>query len=73
MRRERLRPTCEGHITNVLQGTAPLSSQGGLAMHPGVNVGLGRDFTLYATAAGYVKFESRRGRNLVSVYPASEE
>ena len=47
--------------------------QHGTKFHPGANVGLGRDFTLYATAEGYVKFESRRGRDLVSVYPASEE
>jgi large subunit ribosomal protein L27 len=34
-----------------------------------VNVGLGRDYTLFATAEGFVKFESRHGRKLVSVYP----
>ena len=43
--------------------------QHGTKFHPGQNVGLGRDFTLYATVEGYVKFESRNGRKLISVYP----
>ncbi len=37
--------------------------------HPGVNVILGKDFTLFATAEGFVKFETKNGRSLVSVYP----
>jgi large subunit ribosomal protein L27 len=43
--------------------------QHGTKFHPGVNVGLGRDYTLYATIEGLVKFESRHGRKLISVYP----
>ena len=43
--------------------------QHGTKFHPGQNVGLGRDFTIYATVEGYVKFESRNGRKLISVYP----
>jgi large subunit ribosomal protein L27 len=43
--------------------------QHGTKFHPGHNVGLGRDYTLYATIEGYVKFESRDGRKLISVYP----
>jgi large subunit ribosomal protein L27 len=43
--------------------------QHGTKFHPGSNVGLGRDFTLYATIEGYVKFESKNGRKLISVYP----
>jgi large subunit ribosomal protein L27 len=43
--------------------------QHGTKFHPGHNVGLGRDFTIYATIEGYVKFESRNGRKLISVYP----
>ena len=45
--------------------------QHGTKFHPGPNVGLGRDFTLYATIEGYVKFESKDGRKLISVYPES--
>jgi len=43
--------------------------QHGTKFHPGENVGLGRDYTLFATADGFVKFERRRGRKVVSVYP----
>ena len=43
--------------------------QHGTKFHPGPNVGLGRDYTLYATIEGYVKFESKNGRKLISVYP----
>jgi large subunit ribosomal protein L27 len=30
---------------------------------------LGRDYTLFATAEGFIKFESKNGRKVVSVYP----
>jgi large subunit ribosomal protein L27 len=44
--------------------------QRGTKFHPGENVGMGRDYTLFATIDGYVKFEHmRRGRKRVSVYP----
>jgi len=43
--------------------------QHGTTFHPGPNADLGKDYTLFATAAGYVKFESKAGKKLVSVYP----
>jgi large subunit ribosomal protein L27 len=43
--------------------------QHGTAIHPGANVDLGKDYTLFATAPGYVKFELRAGKKTVSVYP----
>ncbi len=44
--------------------------QRGSKFHPGVNVGMGRDFTLFARAEGYVHFEwGPGGRKLVSVRP----
>jgi len=44
--------------------------QRGARFYPGQNVGLGKDYTLYATMDGFVKFEyGRGGRKLVSVYP----
>jgi large subunit ribosomal protein L27 len=46
--------------------------QCGTKMHPGQNVGMGRDFTIFATIEGYVKYEYMRnghGRKQVSVYP----
>ena len=44
--------------------------QRGTRLHPGTNVGLGRDFTLFAKIDGQVKFEwALRGKRKVSVYP----
>ena len=47
-----------------------LVRQVGCRFHEGDNVGRGRDFTLYATAAGSVKYHTRNNRKLVSVIPA---
>lgn len=46
--------------------------QRGTKWHPGVNVGMGKDHTLFATAEGRVKFTTRLGRAYVSVVPALE-
>ncbi len=44
--------------------------QRGTRIHPGRNVGLGRDFTLFALVDGKVKFEwATKGRRRASVYP----
>jgi large subunit ribosomal protein L27 len=45
--------------------------QRGTRVVPGTNVGCGRDYTLFATIDGYVKFEphAKGGRKRVSVYP----
>ena len=44
--------------------------QVGTLFHPGQNVGLGKDFTIFATTAGTVKFTRTRGdRRYVSVIP----
>jgi large subunit ribosomal protein L27 len=49
--------------------------QRGTKIKPGVNVGLGRDHTIYATAEGIVTFEHySRTQKQVSVYaPATAE
>lgn len=46
--------------------------QRGTRFHPGVNVGLGKDHTLFAKADGRVKFETKgdKGRKYVSVETA---
>ena len=41
--------------------------QRGTKIHPGSNVGRGKDDTLFATADGVVKFGSRAGRKLVDI------
>ncbi|MCX6031924.1 MAG: 50S ribosomal protein L27 [Chloroflexi bacterium] len=43
--------------------------QHGTKFHPGHNVGLGKDYTIFATIDGFVKFESHHGRPMISVYP----
>jgi large subunit ribosomal protein L27 len=49
-----------------------LVRQCGTRIHPGVNVGLGRDYTIYAKIDGIVKYETfRRVKHRVSVEPAT--
>lgn len=50
-----------------------LIRQRGTHFHAGVNVGIGRDHTLFALTDGVVKFETRGGKNrtFVSVVPAT--
>lgn len=44
--------------------------QRGTRVAPGNNVGLGKDYTIYALIDGYVKFEhASRDKKRVSVYP----
>lgn len=46
--------------------------QRGTHVHPGKNVGLGKDYTIYSLIDGHVKFERRdKSRLKVSVYPAA--
>lgn len=48
-----------------------LMRQRGTKMHPGNNVGIGRDDTLFAMVDGVVRVERKgRDRKQVSVYPA---
>ncbi len=46
-----------------------LVRQRGTKLHPGNNVGRGNDDTLFALVDGSVKYEMRRNRKQVSVYP----
>jgi large subunit ribosomal protein L27 len=41
--------------------------QRGTKVHPGLNVGLGSDDTLFAKAQGEVRFHRLRGRRVVSI------
>jgi large subunit ribosomal protein L27 len=53
-----------------VQAGAILVRQRGTRFHPGQNVGLGGDDTLFALSAGKVQFTSRKGRKLVDVVAA---
>ena len=43
--------------------------QRGTRFHPGLNVGIGGDDTLFALSDGTVKFGSRKGKKLVDILP----
>lgn len=51
----------------VVSAGSILVRQRGTKIHPGVNVGLGRDHTLFATANGTVRYYERRNRRVVDV------
>ena len=46
--------------------------QRGTTWHPGVNVGMGKDHTLFALTDGRVRFVTKSGRAFVSVVPAQQ-
>ena len=48
-----------------------LVRQRGTHFHPGVNVGRGKDDTLFALAAGAVEFGSKAGRRVVNIVTQS--
>jgi len=45
--------------------------QRGTVYHPGTNVGVGKDFTIYALTDGIVQFRKTRSKTLVSVSEVS--
>jgi large subunit ribosomal protein L27 len=61
------------HAGEVVTSGSILVRQRGTHFHPGQNVGIGKDDTLFAKVAGRVAFE-RKGRDdrQVSVYPTEE-
>ena len=54
---------------NVLAGNI-IIRQRGTKFHPGANVGIGKDHTIFATSNGKVTFKKTRIRTYVSVIPA---
>lgn len=48
-----------------------LVRQVGTRIYPGDNVGMGRDFTLFARIGGIVQYEDKRNKKFVSIVPAS--
>ena len=48
-----------------------LVRQVGSRIHPGRNVGMGRDFTLFSLVDGIVRYATKRDRKLASVDPAA--
>jgi large subunit ribosomal protein L27 len=56
----------------VLSGNI-LVRQHGTRIKPGLNVGVGSDFTLFATSNGTVVYDLVQGRKRVNVLPVVEE
>jgi large subunit ribosomal protein L27 len=55
----------------VAQPGAIIVRQVGTKVHPGDNVGIGKDFTLFAKVLGVVRFHERNKRKLVSIDPVA--
>lgn len=53
----------------VVKAGTILVRQCGTKFHPGSNVGVGSDWTLFALSDGQVKFEGPKARRRISVYP----
>ena len=51
---------------NVVAGNI-LVRQRGTTFHPGMNVGIGTDHTLFATSDGKVEFKPKGGRTVVNI------
>jgi large subunit ribosomal protein L27 len=55
-----------GEGRNVTSGTI-IMRQRGTKIHPGKNVGLGRDFTLFAKKDGIVRFTTKNNRKYANI------
>jgi len=54
----------------VVTGGSILVRQCGTKIHPGLNVGVGRDWTLFAKVPGRVEYFERANRRWVRIVPA---
>lgn len=57
------------HDGNNVKAGNILVRQLGTKIHPGRNVGLGRDYTLFAKMDGVLRYEQHKNRTLAVVYP----
>ena len=57
----------------VVSGGSILYRQRGTKFHPGVNVGRGKDDTLFAKVSGVVEYAQSRGRKFIHIRPAAAE
>jgi len=57
------------HDGQIVKAGNIIVRQRGTSIHPGQNVGMGSDYTLFALIDGVVRYERRRGKKVVSVYP----
>ena len=63
----------KAHDTQLGTAGSIIVRQRGTKFHPGNNVGMGKDYTIYAKVEGRVKFERKgRDKRQISVYPVEE-
>jgi large subunit ribosomal protein L27 len=56
----------------IIKAGSIIVRQRGTHFHPGLNVGIGKDDTLFAKTLGSVKFGKRKGRRIVDILPVEE-
>jgi large subunit ribosomal protein L27 len=56
----------------VVRAGSILVRQRGTKIHPGKNVGLGKDNTLFALVAGKVVYSEKSGRKFAAIEPVAE-
>ncbi len=61
----------KAYAGETVSGGSILVRQRGTKFFPGTNVGLGKDYTLFAKVSGTVKFEGAANRRKISVYPSA--
>jgi large subunit ribosomal protein L27 len=60
----------KNHDGQFVKAGSIIVRQRGTKVHPGANVGIGNDYTIFAKTDGYVSFERKgRDRKIVSVLP----
>ena len=57
------------HDGQIVTTGSILVRQLGTKFHAGKNVGIGRDWTLFSLVDGKVRFETRKKKKFISVYP----
>lgn len=57
------------HDGQVINAGSIIVRQRGSKIKPGNNVGMGKDYTLFALISGSIKFESKKNRKYVEVVP----
>lgn len=63
----------KAHDSQLVTAGSIIVRQRGSKFHAGNNVGMGKDYTIYAKVEGRVKFERKgRDKRQISVYPVEE-
>jgi large subunit ribosomal protein L27 len=57
----------KSHDGQYVSAGSIIARQRGTRIHPGVNVGIGKDDTLFAKISGFVAFADRGGRKMANV------